>query len=271
MRALVSFVVVALLLAAGAYGYDRLVTEPLRQQLRASLVDRKILDQVLREVREGRATPQTPVPVTVNLQGRPQEVRVWVEQPKVPEPKPGEKPAAPLPPRVVVEAPPVYCRTKEECDRLYAAAPQAIRVSAQVRTGTLAWVCLEPLDPTGKCPQGKEASLPLARPIAFALDVVQSDRGVFHGLVVEGAPVTITNVRTETQVDLKVDAPPLPYNLAAFVRGSTGGSVAAGLRYTNRIWSGFYEIEPTLRYDWRLPPGERFARELSFAFVFPVR
>jgi hypothetical protein len=175
----------------------------------------------------------------------------------------------------VADSPAVYCRTKEECDHLYQRAPQALTVDAQVRAGTVVAVCLEALDAEGRCPEGRRANLPLAEPVKFTAQFVLVDRGVFQGLNVHGAPVEITRVRTETAIEVKIAPPPLPYHLAASLRASTAGSVALGLRYTNRMGSGFYEIEPSMQIDPRLPTGQRVAGAIwlgscsRFAEVIP--
>ena len=96
--------------------------------------------------------------------------------------------------------------------------------------------------------------------------------GVFHGLSVEGAPVTITQVRTETRVEVAVGPRPLPFNLGAFVRTDIlSGLTFAGLRYTNRLGSFLYEFEPAFGYDPRLPEEKRIVRALMFGLVLPIR
>jgi hypothetical protein len=172
--------------------------------------------------------------------------------------------------RLIDGSPPVYCRTKEECDRLYELAPQALSVDAQVQAGILVTVCLEALQ-EGKCPEGRTANLPLAEPVKFTAQFVLAERGVFQGLNVEDAPVEITRVRTETAVEVKIAPPPLPYHLAAFIRGGLpGADLTAGLRYVNRLGGGFYEVEAALLWD----PARVQARTVSqvrLAWVFPIR
>jgi hypothetical protein len=264
---LVQVMVLVAAMVGGAWAYDRVVTAPLRAELRSALVSREVLETLRREMAAGRGTPAAPAEVRVSLQGRPQDVRVFVETPRLPEgAPPGPAPVS----RVVVEAPPVFCRTKEECDALYARAPQALRVSAQVQAGTLAFVCLEALR-DGRCPDGKEASLPLSRPLAFSLDVVASERGVFHGLNVEGAPAVVTQVRTETQVDLRAPGPPrLPANLWAFGRADAfSGAAVAGLRYTNWWGRGVYEVEVGARYLPGASPA--VGPSLWLGYALPLR
>jgi hypothetical protein len=256
--------------AAGALAaYDRLVVAPLREQLKNPLVDRALLEKVLQAAKEGRATPERPLVINMAPQGapptvQPVPVQVFVQPPPA---RPGEPPAQP---KLVADSPAVYCRTKEECDRLYQRAPQALTVDAQVQAGTLVTVCLEALQ-EGKCPEGRRANLPLAEPVKFTAQFVLAEKGVFQGLNVTGAPVEITRVRTETAVEVRIAPPPLPYYLAATLRASTAGSVALGLRYVNRLGSGFYEIEPALRYEPRLPPDQRVVGQIWFGYVVPLR
>lgn len=259
MKALAQLLIVVLLMGVGAYAYDRIVTEPLRQQLKNPLIDRALLEKVLEAAAKGGATPERPVNVEVRVPGAPD-----IRMPPVtvtfrpPQPATGTQPAQP--PRVVADAPTILCRTEEECRRIYGASAQSITVDAQVRTGTLVTVCTEPLR-DGACPAGKEANLPLAKPLAFQLQAVQTERGIFHGLQVAGAPVEITRFRTETRVEVNIPAPALPYHLGLVARAGTSGTFT-GVRYVNRVWRGFYEIEGG--YAW---PGYG----VNVGFVFPIR
>jgi hypothetical protein len=102
--------------------------------------------------------------------------------------------------------------------------------------------------------------------------VLAERRGVFQGLNVQGTPVEITRVRAETAVEVKIAPPPLPYHLAAFIRGSLpGADLTAGLRYVNRLRSGFYEIEAALRFGSSLPPDQRVVGQVWFGYVVPLR
>jgi hypothetical protein len=98
---------------------------PSGEQLKNPLVDRALLEKVLQAAKEGRAAPERPLVINMAPRGappavQPVPVQVFVQPP--PPSRPGEPPAQP---KLVVESPPVYCRTKEECDRLYERAPQA--------------------------------------------------------------------------------------------------------------------------------------------------
>lgn len=268
---ILSFALVLALLGGGLYAYDRIVTQPLREQLRNPLLDRDLLEKILKAAAAGGATAQAPVHVSVSVPGMPgaPQVPITLTLQQPPPAAPGQ-PAPP--PRLVAEAPSILCRTEEECRRIYGAAPQAFTIDAQINRGVLAWVCLEDLKADGTCPDGKEAARPLSRPVAFQIQGVQSERGVFHGLNPVGAPVTVTKIRTETQVDVRVPAPPLPYHLAAFVRADvTSGNALLGLRYTNRIGAGFYEAEPAWRYDPRLPEGKRTGFSFWVGYIHPIR
>jgi len=129
-------------------------------------------------------------------------------------------------------------------------------------------VCLESLV-NGQCPAGKRANLPLVEPLRFQAHFVLAERGVFQGLNIAGDPLEITQVRTSTAINIPLPAPAVPYHLAAFLRASTSGMVAAGFRYVNRIGGGFYEIEPQLRYEGREREG--VAREIWLTYVQPIR
>ncbi len=276
LQAILSLLVIVALMVAGAFAYDRLVTEPLRQQLKNPLIEKAILDRLLKLEQQGKApTPERPLVLNIAPQGAaPVPVQVFLQPPQAPPPaRPGEKPEAPTQPKVVAISPGVYCATKEDCDRIYRQAPQAITVDAQVRVGTIVTVCLNPqagIDGKFACVEGSQrANLPLAEPVKFQAQFVLAEKGIFQGLNVAGAPIEITNVRTETQVETKLQAPPLPYHFGIFARGSTSGTFMLGLRYVNRAWAGFYEVEPTFRYEPALPSGQRIAREVWLTYVQP--
>jgi hypothetical protein len=270
---LILTIVLVLGASAGAVvAYDRLVVAPLREQLKNPLVDRALLEEVLKAARAGGATPERPVVITVAPQGAPpsvQPVPVTVTLQPPPTAQPGQPPAQP---RLVADSPPVFCRTQEECDRIYARVPQALTVDAQVRAGTVVTVCLDQLDAEGRCPEGRRANLPLAEPVKFTAQFVLAERGVFQGLNVVGAPLEITRVRTETPVEAKIKPPPLPYHLAAFIRGGLpGGDLTAGLRYVNRLGRGFYEVEAAMRWDPARPPAAQVIAQGWFSYILPLR
>jgi hypothetical protein len=269
MRVLPAVAVLCLTSLLSVTIYDRLVVAPLREQLQHSLVDRTLLQQVRDAARAGQATPERPVVVQVAPQGAPPDVRPVPVQVTLQPPTVHDGRTAPS--RVIADSPPVYCRTREECDRLYQRAPQALTVDGQVRAGTVVTVCLEALDAEGRCPEGRRANLPLAEPVRFTAQFVLSERGVFQGLNVVGAPLEITRVRTETAVEVRVGPPPLPYHLAATIRVSTAGTVIAGLRYTNRLGAGLYEIEAALRYDAGASGGHAIIRDVWIGYVLPLR
>lgn len=245
MRGIAQLLVITLLVGAGAYAYDRLVTEPLRQQLKNPLIDRALLEKILEAAAKGGATPERPINVDVRVPGAP-EIRLPPVSVTFSPPQPATPTSPAQPPRVVAEAPTILCRTDEECRRIYGASAQSFTIDASIRTGTIVAVCTEPLR-DGACPDGKEATLPLARPVAFQVQGVQSERGVFHALQVQGSPVEVTRIRTETRVEVRVAPPALPYHLG-FVARAGGSGTFTGLRYVNRTWGGLYEVEAG--YGW---------------------
>jgi hypothetical protein len=242
--------------------YDRLVVAPLREQLKNPLVDRALLEKVLEAAKEGRAAPERPLVINMAPQGapptvQPVPVQVFV-QPPAPA-RPGEPPAQP---KLVADSPAIYCRTKEECDRLYQRAPQALTVDAQVRAGTLVTVCLEALR-DGACPEGRRANLPLAEPVKFTAQFVLSERGVFQALQVVGAPLEVTRVRTETRIDDRtIPQDRLPYHLGFTPLAILGGQTFSGVEYLNRAFGGIYRVQ--IGYGYPGLVG-------GFSWTFPIR
>lgn len=94
------------------------------------------------------------------------------------------------------------------------------------------------------------------------------ERPLVVNVAPQGAPATVQPVPVQVFMQ---PPPPLPYHLGLTARASTAGSVALGLRYVNRLGSGFYEVEPMLRYDMRLPPERRLVGELWLTYVVPFR
>lgn len=216
----------------------------LQEQLKNPLIDPKLLERVLKAAAEGKATKEQPIIVNVAPQGagpaiKPVPVQIFVQPPVAP-PRPGE-PAQP--PRLVAESPAIYCKTKDECDRLYQRAPQALTVDAQIRVGVLAMVCLQPLDAAGMCPVDKRFSGPLVEPIKFTAQFVLAERGIFQGLNIVGGPLEITRVRTETAIQDARPGPPLfqpGFHYGARIDSRPAGS--ADITYQNLAWRGEYRL-----------------------------
>lgn len=250
-------VTVALVIIVGLlYQQNRAMFE----QLKNPLIDPELLKKAI-EAKEK--------PIVVNIApqgfaGAPVPVNVYVRPPATLPPlagaKPGAKPEV-VPPKLVAESPAIYCKTKDECDRLYARAPQALTVDAQIRAGTLATVCLQPLDAAGGCPADKRFSGPLVEPITFTAQFVLAERGIFQALQVVGAPFEITRVRTETRIESQATIERrLPYHLGITPLMFLGGQALSGIEYQNWLFGGVYRINagygyPGLRggVSWTLP------------------
>lgn len=176
MRKLISFLIankiVLLLLAVPvAFAIGQRTVAPMK------LVEQKIIERL------ERVPYGVPQPFPVFLPGTRTEVQTTVERIK----------EGPTTERIIVRTPPVFCQTREECDKIYQAAEQRINVSAAIRRGTVMPVLLN----------DKEVNLPLARDFPFELKLVMSERGIFHGLEFPGGPLKITEVRTETRIEVR--------------------------------------------------------------------
>ncbi len=220
--------------------------------LRRALSNERLSQDLARAAIEAARTKQ-PVNVTVTTPaGPPITVTVRGLEPII---VPG------LAPRVVVEAPPIPCRTEEECRRIYGAAEQAITVTMELMRGTVLPVCLADLV-NGLCPPEQVANRPLAA--AFPLDVrlVRLTGGAFSALAVPGSPLRITEVSTATRpIEVAPRASQWPYNL--FLKASVvSGSVFTGAAYRNWGLSGAYEVG--IGYGW---PG----LAAYVGFEFPLR
>lgn len=214
--------IIAVIVVFLAQGVAIFVLLAQQRELSARLAHSLLDLDTLREAQKRNATAERPLVVNVTpagASGSPVPVRVFIEPPKPVPAVPGEKPPPAPAPRLVAESPAVHCATKEECDRIYARAPQSITVDAQVNAGTLVTVCPQALAADGRCAVATQ-SLPLAQPVAFQARFVLAERGVFQGLNVIGGPVSITQVRTETSIAPEPQPKPqLPYHLAFVVRG----------------------------------------------------
>lgn len=162
--------VLLLLAVPVAFAVGQRSVKPIR------LVEQRIIERLERVPYEVRQ------PFAVFLPGTRTEVQTTIERIK-------EGPATE---RIVVRTPPVFCQTKEECDKIYQAAEQRINVAAAIRKDTVVPVLLN----------SQEVNLPLARDFPFEMRLVLSQGGVFHGLEYPGNPLKITEVRTETRIEI---------------------------------------------------------------------
>jgi hypothetical protein len=202
--------------------------------LRQALSNERIDVAIQRAVNEAAHLKQ-PVNVTVTPPGETRPLNVVVQPPTIP--------GGP----VIVQAPPVLCRTEEECRRIYGAAQQTITVSGEVALGTIVPVCLVDLV-NNVCPPASTANRPLARGMAFKINVVRLEGGAFTTVMVPGSPLRITQVETSTKpLEVAAANVPLPYNLGLGVRLITPMDLSrtvgfVGPLYQNYGWGGIYEV-----------------------------
>lgn len=235
---------VLILLLIGVVVLQHLQIRGLREELRNPLVAPRV------EEAAKAGTPQAPVTLNVEFPNLPSinvPPALVFTQPAVPslDARPAE------PPRVVAQTEPVFCRTREECERILQAAPQTIQVMGFVRRGTVVPVEID----------GKVVNAPLAEDYRFSIDLALSERGVFHAVLPVDGPLGVTRVETRTVVDEKRAEPRLPYNLAFTVADvivtNAGTVVFTGPTYQNYAYGGVYTIG--VGYGW---PG--FAVRLGF-------
>lgn len=130
--------------------------------------------------------------------------------------------------RIVTRTGPVYCATKEDCDRIYAAAEQRLEISAALREGTVVPVRQE----------GQVAHLPLAQDYPFTLRLVLSQGGVFHALDSPQFAVKPLEVRTETILPPQKKPEPSRWEIRALAGYSTlyGGLTGLEIDYRLDRW-----------------------------------
>jgi hypothetical protein len=215
-------------------------------QLKNALVDKKVQQAAAKGTEAKPIIITVPVPGPVVAGGAPQKLQVTVyTQPATPA-APGQ-PAQP--PKVVATAPAVPCISEADCRAKFGAAQQSIATDAQITPGTIATVCLVPLDANKVCPPGKEANLPLSKPLPFHLDLALTAKGVFTAIVPRGGPLEVTQVRTFTAIEAKAASQTLTYHLAApsimMISTLSGITGIVGVSYQNYgPLGGVYKILP---------------------------
>lgn len=205
-------VIVVLVLAAlvGAFFAGRVTVRPVRL----------IEERIVKEIREVPA--ESIKTVTVRLPGTRERVEVPVERirevvrdrivPRTVE-------------RIVTRTGPVYCATKEECDRIYAAAEQRLEISAALREGTVVPVRQD----------NQIAHLPLAQDYPFTLRLVLSQGGVFHALDSPQFAVKPLEVRTETILPPATKPAPSRWEIRTLAGYSTMYGGLTGLEIDYRL------------------------------------
>ncbi len=149
-------------------------------------------------------------------------------------------------PKVVVDAPPILCKTEAECREKFGQAQQTVSVDAAFRIGTVVPVCLVDLI-NGKCPEGQTANRPLSAAVPFHLDLIRLTGGAYTALQPKTGALEITNVRTRTEpITATILATgQFPYHLyvgAKAIVATSGITAMGGLFYRNLGLGGAYEI-----------------------------
>lgn len=229
------------------------------QRLRQELAQALSAPRVREVVREG-----THGVVEVRVPGSEATERVRVERVEVPVPvlTPGGIQVVEVP-RVVTVTQPAPCATEEDCRRMFGAAPQAVRVEAALPAGTVVPVRVSVDE------REYEVQAPLARDVPLRVELVLSERGVFHALQPAGEPLRITSVRTETTVPTQEPPQPAartapeplqPWRILAGL--APGGTLA--VEYENRLASGWYRLQ----VGWQFGGGQPY---VGAWLVFPLR
>jgi hypothetical protein len=149
------------------------------------------------------------------------------------------------PPKLVAVAPPVICKTVEECQKMFSQAPQSIAARGAVKKGTIVAVCNVPLV-NNNCPAGQEVNKPLSQDYPFDINMALTDKGIFTVILPSNSPLTFTTITTYTPVEIKQPIGQIPsYHLgfAASIISSPFATIGIiGPQYQNLAWGGIYRI-----------------------------
>jgi len=224
---------------AGAFFVGRASVKPMR------LVEEKILREV------ERIPYGVPTPYEVRIPGTHTKETITIEK----------RVEVPGKERIVTVTGPVFCKTEEECKKIFGAAEQRLTINAAIRQGTVVPVCTltlpvsppRPFTGPGPCPEEATQNLPLARDFPFEMRLVMSERGVFHALDLPNFPVKPITVTTETLVTSAPSAP-------LFQRGFTFGvrtdfrSAWTDVVYRNLAFGGEYQVRASVA-SWQSGPS----------------
>lgn len=217
---------------------------------------------------------EAPQVVRVEVPGGPQPVEVPVRVERITVPVPverGESVRVIEVPKLVVTSPPVPCRSEEECRRLFAQAPQAVHIEASLPRGTVV-----PVNVT-VAGQQQEVNAPLSRDVPLQIDLVLSERGVFHVLQ-PPSDLQVTEVRTETTLPAPTpttppnptpttptEPQPLPDRGLRLAAALTTHGAALALEYQNQVAGGWYRVQ----VGWMAGPAGT-GPYAGVWFVFPL-
>jgi hypothetical protein len=198
----------------------------LRERLQTVLLEPKVV--TLTE----RVPFGVPQPYPLTLPGSKETVPVVVERERtVFRDLPAQK--------VTVQAPSVYCQTREECDRLYQASEQRLTLKVTLKEGTPIPVRLD----------GQERILPVARDVPFVLQAVLGERGAFVGMNLPDTGLRIETITTETVLPAQVEPIASPrvwpnltiHPFSGEVSGA-GASFGPMVHYQNALGDGVYQV-----------------------------
>lgn len=267
LRSRTVHLVLAFLVAGGVVGlltWSNLRLLRVNSELRSELASlrRLVSDQqaqirrLQEAVREAQVSSQllvpaerSPLPVTVKLDlpgltRNPVPVEVRLDSPGVTDRQ-----------VLVARTRPVYCETKEECDRIYARAQRTIDVKAEVPKGTVVPVELD----------GSVVRRPLAEAFPVELHLVEAKPGAYVAVQVRTQALEVTEVTTRSVVpDGEPPAPARPpqEHFGPYIQAGYPSGLVAGLEYQRELRSGLLRAQ----VGWSIGPQPGPVASLTYVF-----